>query len=162
MTSKTDIAIDDHKDLGTWYEPLMKVIHEIGGSFLSAEWNEGSMDKTELLEQHLKFASSDPFNYQVVANYYRPGIGMKGGGHFSPLTGLLTVEKQVNTIIMDTARYMYAPTVVTISNIMKAMATEDDAFLERGKRGWIFIRRKVLLKPEQRPHTEEQYFVRPS
>jgi hypothetical protein len=59
----------------------------------------------------------------VLANYLRSAVGQEGGGHWSALAAY---DAQTDSVlILDVAKYMYAPAWVAISTLQKAIATTD-------------------------------------
>ena len=59
----------------------------------------------------------------VLANYLRSAVGQEGGGHWSALASYDAQSDSV--LILDVAKYMYAPAWVSISTLQKAIATID-------------------------------------
>ena len=59
----------------------------------------------------------------VLANYLRSAVGQEGGGHWSALASYDAQSDSV--LILDVAKYMYAPAWVSISTLHKAIATID-------------------------------------
>jgi len=59
----------------------------------------------------------------VLVNYLRTAVGQEGGGHWSVLAAYDTTSDRV--LILDVAKYMYAPAWVRISILQKAIATID-------------------------------------
>lgn len=59
----------------------------------------------------------------VLANYLRSAVGQDGGGHWSALASYDAQSDRV--LILDVAKYMYAPAWVSISTLHKAIATMD-------------------------------------
>jgi len=59
----------------------------------------------------------------VLVNYLRTSVGQKGGGHWSVLAAYDTESDSV--LILDVAKYMYAPVWVGIGTLQKAIATLD-------------------------------------
>ncbi len=59
----------------------------------------------------------------VLANYLRSSVGQEGGGHWSALAAY---DAQTDSVlILDVAKYMYAPVWVGIGTLQKAIATLD-------------------------------------
>jgi hypothetical protein len=59
----------------------------------------------------------------VLVNYLRSSVGQEGGGHWSVLAAYDAPSDSV--LILDVAKYMYAPAWVGISTLQKAIATID-------------------------------------
>lgn len=59
----------------------------------------------------------------VLANYLRATLGQVGGGHWSALAAYDAQSDRV--LILDVAKYKYAPAWVGISTLRKAIATID-------------------------------------
>lgn len=59
----------------------------------------------------------------VLVNYLRSAVGQDGGGHWSALASYDAQSDRV--LILDVAKYMYAPAWVSISTLQKAIATTD-------------------------------------
>ena len=75
-------------------------------------------------------ALADP-DKRVIVNYYRPGLGQKGGGHHSPLGAYDTETDRF--LILDVARYRLPPVWATAGDLWNALNTMDtDAKLKRG------------------------------
>ena len=71
----------------------------------------------------------------VVVNYWRRTLGQKGGGHISPIAAY--DEQSDRFLILDVARYRYAPVWVKAETLWSAINTVDSA---SGKtRGFITI-----------------------
>jgi|KBSMisStaDraftv2_1062788.scaffolds.fasta_scaffold09723_6 hypothetical protein len=67
----------------------------------------------------------------VIVNFLRSAIGQEGGGHFSPLAAY--DAKTDRFLILDTARYKYAPFWVLSDDLWTAMNTVDkDSKTARG------------------------------
>lgn len=59
----------------------------------------------------------------VLVNYLRTAVGQEGGGHWSVLAAYDVESDRV--LILDVAKYMYAPVWVGIGTLQKAIATVD-------------------------------------
>ncbi len=59
----------------------------------------------------------------VLVNYLRASVGQEGGGHWSALAAYDAQTDRV--LILDVAKYMYAPAWVEIGTLRKAIATTD-------------------------------------
>ena len=59
----------------------------------------------------------------VLANYFRANLGQVGGGHWSALAAYDAQTDRV--LILDVAKYKYAPVWAGISTLRQAMATLD-------------------------------------
>ena len=59
----------------------------------------------------------------VLVNYLRSAVGQAGGGHWSVLASYDAQSDRV--LILDVAKYMFAPVWIEISTLHKAIATID-------------------------------------
>lgn len=59
----------------------------------------------------------------VLANYFRANLGQVGGGHWSVLAAFDAQSDRV--LILDVAKYKYAPVWVGINTLRQAIATID-------------------------------------
>ena len=76
----------------------------------------------EALRALLQKALGDDGHF-VLANYLRATLGQVGGGHWSVLAAY---DAQTDSVlILDVAKYKYAPVWVGISTLQKAIATID-------------------------------------
>ena len=76
----------------------------------------------EALRTLLQKALGDDGQF-VLANYLRATLGQVGGGHWSVLAAYDAQSDSV--LILDVAKYKYAPAWVGISTLQKAIATMD-------------------------------------
>lgn len=76
----------------------------------------------EALRALLQKALGDDGQF-VLANYLRATLGQVGGGHWSVLAAYDAQSDSV--LILDVAKYKYAPVWVGISTLQKALATID-------------------------------------
>jgi hypothetical protein len=74
----------------------------------------------------------------VVVNYWRAALGQIGPGHFSPIAAFH--EKSDRFLVLDVARYKYAPWWAEAPALWKAMDSEDPAAGET--RGFLVARRR--------------------
>ena len=65
---------------------------------------------------------SEADNY-VLVNYLRRSLGQKGGGHISPIAAFH--EESDRLLILDVARYRYAPIWVKVEDLWQATNTLD-------------------------------------
>ena len=72
----------------------------------------------------------------VIANFERSAIHQKAGGHFSPLGGFV----EGYFLLLDVARYKYAPIFVPSADLIQAMSTKDAQSLKT--RGFVAIWKK--------------------
>lgn len=79
-------------------------------------------------------ASGDRF---VVVNLWRAALGQAGPGHFSPIAAYHAGSDRF--LVMDVARYKYAPWWVDAELLWEAMNTVDPA--ARKTRGFLVVRR---------------------
>jgi hypothetical protein len=76
-------------------------------------------------------------DYYIIVNFARESLGQIGGGHYSPLAAYN--RKADRFLLMDVARYKYAPAWVQAEDLWNAMNTDDtDA---KAKRGFVVIGR---------------------
>ncbi len=94
-------------------------VQAIGGDSLNPE------DLRQFLQEKLN--SSEHF---VLANYLRTGVHQDGGGHWSVLGAYDADSDRV--LIMDVARYRYAPVWVKTSTLLNALNTVDSGGTTRG------------------------------
>lgn len=59
----------------------------------------------------------------VLVNYLRAAVGQDGGGHWSVLAAYDAQSDRV--LILDVAKYLYAPVWIEIGTLRKAIATMD-------------------------------------
>ena len=59
----------------------------------------------------------------VLVNYLRTAVGQEGGGHWSVLASYDAQTDRV--LILDVAKYLYAPAWVDVDTLRKAIATMD-------------------------------------
>ena len=59
----------------------------------------------------------------MLANYLRQSLGQVGGGHWSALAAYDAQSDRV--LILDVAKYKYAPAWVTIDDLRRAINTLD-------------------------------------
>ncbi len=71
----------------------------------------------------------------VLANYLRSAVGQEGGGHWSALAAYDAQTDRV--LILDVAKYMYAPAWVEVGTLQKAIATIDST--SNKPRGLVFV-----------------------
>ena len=92
--------------------------------------------------QQLTFTQSDNNNNRnkhafLVASFCRAKLNQTGeDGHFSPIAGYHARTDQV--LILDVARFKYAPYWVPIETLFEAMQAKD-LTVDR-KRGWLIVR----------------------
>ena len=103
-------------------------LEELGGLFKSYPVDVQTFHGEEIdLEQFRKLAVQNlqqPGNFLVV-NYLRRSLGQKGGGHISPIAAYH--EQSDQFLILDVARYRYAPVWVKAETLWEAMNTIDSA-----------------------------------
>jgi len=74
----------------------------------------------------------------VIVSYSRKPLNQTGDGHFSPIAGYHAASDSV--LVLDTARFKYAPHWVSVAALADAMARVDP---ETGKpRGFLALRRR--------------------
>lgn len=74
----------------------------------------------------------------VVVNYWRAALGQVGPGHFSPIAAYH--EKSDRFLVLDVARYKYAPWWAEAPALWGAMHSEDPASGEM--RGFLLVSRR--------------------
>lgn len=72
---------------------------------------------------------------QVGVNFARPGLGMLGGGHWSPLGAYNQEEDRF--LLLDVSKYKYPPVWASTDDIFSAMDTIDST--SGMTRGYIII-----------------------
>ncbi len=78
---------------------------------------------------------SNPLDF-IIVNYQRKMLGQGRGGHISPIAA---IEKESDyVLILDTAAHKYPPTWVKLSDLYKAMNTQDSSTDK--SRGFITIK----------------------
>lgn len=94
----------------------------------------GDTYSDDSLRAALKTALGDDGQF-VLANYFRGTFGQVGGGHWSVLAAY---DAQTDSVlILDVAKYKYAPAWVNISLLRQSIATLDTT---SGKaRGLVFV-----------------------
>lgn len=75
--------------------------------------------------------------HHVVVNYRRAEIGQGKGGHISPLAAYDAHSDRF--LVLDVARYRYAPVWVSTADLFAAMNTPDASNGDR-KRGFVLVR----------------------
>ena len=75
--------------------------------------------------------------HHVVVNYRRTEIGQGKGGHISPLAAYDAHSDRF--LVLDVARYRYAPVWVSTADLFAAMNTPDASNGDR-KRGFVLVR----------------------
>lgn len=89
---------------------------------LEAETIAGDALSDEQLRTLLRKTLGDDGHF-VLANYLRSIFGQMGGGHWSVLAAF--DEQSDRVLILDVAKYKYAPVWVGISTLRQAVATLD-------------------------------------
>jgi hypothetical protein len=74
----------------------------------------------------------------VIVNFARARLGQEGVGHISPLAAY--DRKSDRFLMLDVARYKYAPSWVTAEDLWNAVNTDDS--LAKKKRGLVIVSRK--------------------
>ena len=76
-------------------------------------------------------------NTFIIANYHRPALDQKGGGHISPLAAWDEASQRV--LILDVANYRYPPVWASIDKLAEGMLAVDN---DSGRsRGWLLVKR---------------------
>eukprot|EP00586_Coscinodiscus_wailesii_P020808 CAMPEP_0172517008 /NCGR_PEP_ID=MMETSP1066-20121228/281044_1 /TAXON_ID=671091 /ORGANISM="Coscinodiscus wailesii, Strain CCMP2513" /LENGTH=160 /DNA_ID=CAMNT_0013298753 /DNA_START=258 /DNA_END=737 /DNA_ORIENTATION=- len=71
----------------------------------------------------------------LISSYARSALGQTGCGHFSPIAAYHEQSDQV--LILDVARFKYAPYWVSLKELYVAMTCIDDA--TGMSRGWFLV-----------------------
>jgi glutathione gamma-glutamylcysteinyltransferase len=71
----------------------------------------------------------------LVTSYSRQALGQTGDGHFSPIAAYHKGTDQV--LVMDVARFKYAPYWVPVEDLYRSMQQEDS--VTHKSRGWFLI-----------------------
>ena len=109
---------------------LVKILRAYDLHVRSDYASDSSVDKFRNTLKEVFLSSPAPHQY-VLVNYGRKKLDQKGGGHISPLGAYDPIHDAV--LIMDVARYKYAPTWVSVTRLFNAMNTEDsDSQRSRG------------------------------
>ena len=74
----------------------------------------------------------------VLVNYFRANLGQVGGGHWSVLAAFDAQSDRV--LILDVAKYKYAPVWVGIGTLRQAISTLDTT--SNKARGLVVVSRK--------------------
>jgi hypothetical protein len=90
--------------------------------------------KLDLAQTRLAAALKQAGN-EVIVNFSRQALGQEGGGHFSVL-GAYDPSKQ-QALILDVARYKYAPFWVGVYDLVAAMNTTDG--VSKRQRGFLVV-----------------------
>lgn len=117
------MTIDQLGDLLQCHPAQAKVVHA-GNSSLESFRSEASKN----------LATAGDF---VIVNWDRAGVGMDTMGHISPLGAY--DEASDKFLLMDVARYKYAPHWVDAAALFRAMSTND--LSSGGTRGWVSVTR---------------------
>ena len=94
----------------------------------SASVNDFRKDVKEILSSE---------NGIIVVSFSRSALGQTGEGHFSPIAAYHEETDQV--LILDVARFKYAPYWTSISHLYDAMSPLDEA--TKQPRGWFVLHR---------------------
>lgn len=80
-------------------------------------------------------STSKSQDHFIIVNFYRPSLGQKGSGHFSPVGAYNDEEDTV--LILDVSRYKYPPFWVKVDDLWKSMLEIDRS--SKLSRGFILI-----------------------
>jgi hypothetical protein len=105
--------------IGMTREQMAETLSRQGVSATSIAGNTLSEEGLRTL---LKKALGDDGQF-VLANYFRANLGQVGGGHWSALAAYDAQSDSV--LILDVAKYKYAPAWVNIGTLLQAIATID-------------------------------------
>ncbi len=86
--------------------------------------------------EHIKSScQSSEANKFIITNFSRKSLSQTGDGHFSPIAGYHARSDHV--LILDTARFKYAPWFVPLPDLWAAMGVEDQKTGE--SRGYFVV-----------------------
>jgi glutathione gamma-glutamylcysteinyltransferase len=91
----------------------------------TASWNEFRRDVKDMLSAE---------GAMLVVSFSRSSLGQTGEGHFSPIAAFY--EDYV--LVLDVARFKYAPYWVSLSQLYEAMKPLDEATAQ--PRGWFILK----------------------
>lgn len=95
------------------------------------------MNVEQFRTQALAAVSSS--NQFIIVNFCRKYIQEQGCGHFSPLAAYN--KKADRFLLLDVARYKYAPVWVKTTALYKALSTGDDSGTHKS-RGFIIVKKR--------------------
>ena len=107
----------------------------------------------EEFRRDVKTMLSDPdSNAMLVVSFSRDYLGQTGDGHFSPLAAYHEESDQV--LLLDVARFKYAPYWVTITDLYDSMAPLDP--VTQKSRGWFLLAppkgtSRTVIREDRRP-----------
>lgn len=111
---------------------LRQITSALGTWNVACESYYASNESIEELREQVQEVCSNS-KMALIFNFYRPGLGQEGGGHFSPIGAYDRITDSV--LLMDVARYKYPPVWVTLEVIYNAMNTIDSS--SQLSRGWV-------------------------
>ena len=128
------ILKDEQGHDGIWTAPMGLSLEQVFGLLkchlenLNLSWsldlnhaNPNTLTMDEMREIFIQSLSSE--HSRILINYYRKGLGQIGGGHFSPIGAY---DKGTDSfLIMDVAKYKYAPVWASSDSIYRALTTQD-------------------------------------
>jgi len=143
---RSGITMEQFMILGTCHGMRISMKRPI---MLEEDKNEGSNDiATEVVQQ---FYTLDDFrsdlsdtldsrnnnqNAMLVTSFSRSALNQTGDGHFSPIAAYHQESDQV--LILDVARFKYAPYWVSVPDLFKAMQPLDE--VTKLPRGWYVMK----------------------
>jgi len=102
---------------------------------LSTEVRHADDSSVDRFRREASEALAEPGRH-VVVNYLRPLIGQGEGGHISPLAAYDAASDRF--LILDVARYRYAPVWIRTADLYAAMDTVD-ASTQGRRRGYVLV-----------------------
>ncbi|MEP4149494.1 MAG: phytochelatin synthase family protein [Halioglobus sp.] len=131
------VSLTSVSEEGMTLENLTDVMRALGVLALSVHAGDSTLEEFRgALEADLTTGHS-----AIIINYDRTNVGQKGGGHFSPVAAYHAPSDRV--LILDVARYKYAPSWISLEILFKSMSTIDSR--SRKSRGWIQIKSETTV-----------------
>jgi hypothetical protein len=101
----------------------------------------------DVFRQDIQRILSTPNSTSIlVSSFSRAVLGQTGDGHFSPVAAYHPDTDQV--LVLDVARFKYAPFWVKVEELYRAMQPKDSA--TKRSRGWF------LLHPPTGPNSQRE------
>lgn len=106
---------------GLVLEELAQFFRNLG---VSAEYKHADGFDLDEFRTIVRETLSDP-NKRLVVNYFRVPLGQIGGGHISPAAAY--DEDTDRLLVLDVAKYKYAPVWITLADLHTSMMTIDSS-----------------------------------
>ena len=106
---------------GLVLEELAQFFRNLG---VSAEYKHADDFDLDEFRTIVRETLSDP-NKRLVVNYFRVPLGQIGGGHISPAAAY--DEDTDRLLVLDVAKYKYAPVWITLADLHTSMMTIDSS-----------------------------------